>query len=192
MPYVPKWFGVFAIFSVCAAVVGGAALTSTSVKSTRPTSPYRTELHQYRCDNSNSIPGTDAFGGETCAAGDWWPAVDAHGAKVVTLSGKEYGTGAGQWSLFNCEDPVGSGTNELPTVSRPGIEDPNSAPTPADPDPLCTRINVDASGATIPLDGVGTQEIHFSGQGRTFAHLVVRTDVCTGECDASLALEVAW
>lgn len=170
------------------------SLTSTSMRSvpgtTTPVGRY--VLVRYRCDNSGALTGDGPVGGETCAAGNWWPAVLGYGARAVTLSGLEYGTGSGEWSLWNCQDPVGSGPGELPTVSAPGFEDPASAPTPGDPDPLCTRINVDAAGLALPLNGTSTQEIHFSGQARTFSHLVVRTDACTGNCDASLALVLVW
>jgi len=144
----------------------------------------------FRCDNSGSLAGTSGpIGGVTCASGTWFAAVDARGAVLAGLTVIEYGDGSGAWSLWDCIDPPGS-DGTLAGVSPPGVEDPASAPTPADPDPLCTKINLDPDGAEVVLNGVLPRELHFSD--RTFHYLIIRTDTCTGNCDATLQLQVRF
>ena len=141
-----------------------------------------------RCDNSESIAGTGPAGGEICATGTWWQSVDATGARMVSISGREYGAGSAQIGLFNCMMPVGAGS--IAGVNVPGVDAPTQAPTPAVPGPLCTRINVDAAGAAVPFNGVATQEIHWTS--RNFDHLVAFMDNCTSNCDLSVQLHVIW
>lgn len=157
-----------------------------------PIEPGHYLITQFRCDNSGSITGTSGpVGGITCTSGSWFDAVDARGALVGSLSVYEYGAGSGSWSLWNCVNPAGSsGIDAIPGVAAPGIEDPNSAPSSADPDPLCTKVNLDSAGAEIPITGNLTKEVHLNS--RTFDYLVVRTDTCTGNCDASLEVQVRW
>lgn len=143
---------------------------------------------QYRCDNSNAISGTGPNGGEVCATGMHWKAVDARGALFVSLVVNEYGTGSGNWSLWNCQDPAGRGA--LTGVDIPGTEDPLNTPTPAEPDPLCAQINLDLEGNPMPVTGTGLKEVHWHS--RNYDYLVVRVDDCSGNCDASIELQVRW
>lgn len=166
-----------------------ASLSSVSVTSGQvQVGPGRLVIRQYRCDVSGGLSGDGPNGGETCATGNWWPAVDARGAQVVSLYSNEYGTGSGAWSLWNCQDPAGRGA--LTGVDAPGTEDPSNTPTPAEPDPLCAKINLDSAGDPLPITGTGLKEIHWHA--RNFDFLVVRTDDCTNDCDASLELQVRW
>lgn len=169
-----------------------AALSTASaqVVYSTATPAGRISTLRIRCDNSGSISGTGQVGGETCATGTWWQAIDATGAKMASLSGREYGDGSAQIGLFNCQMPVGAGAGGIPGLNVPGIDSPTQAPTPAVPGPLCTRINVDLSGATVPWNGVATQEIHWID--RNFDFLVLYMDNCTGNCDLSAQLRVVW
>lgn len=157
-----------------------------------PVTPGHYSITQFRCDNSGSLAGTSGpIGGVTCTSGSWFDAVDARGALVGSLSVYEYGTGSGSWSIWNCVRPAGSsGDDAIPGVALPGVEDPASAPSPSDPDPLCVKVNIDNAGAEVPINGLLPHEVHFNN--RTFDYLVVRTDTCTGNCDASLEVQVRW
>lgn len=154
-----------------------------------PITPGHFTVNNYRCDPSDSIAGEGGSeGGDDCASGTWFAAVDARGAVLAGLSVYEYGSGSGVWSLWDCLDPAGSDT--LAAIAGPGVEDPNAAPSSADPDPLCTKINSDSDGAEVVINGVLTRELHWSD--RSFNYLVVRTDTCTGNCDATLQLQVRF
>jgi hypothetical protein len=158
---------------------------------TAPISPGHYTITNFRCDNSGSIAGTSgAVGGVTCAAGDFFgTAVDARGALNATLSVWEYGTGSGTWSLWDCLDSPGSG-GTITGVDPPGSKDPAGTPTPAAPDPLCTKINMDQAGAEVPVNGITPHKFNLAAQ--TFNYLVVRTDTCTGNCDATLSVQVRF
>jgi len=155
-----------------------------------PITPGHFTVNNFRCDPSGSLAGTSGpVGGDACASGTWFDAVDARGAVLAGLTVHEYGTGSGAWSLWDCIDPAGS-DGTLSGVSAPGVEDPASTPTPSDPDPLCTKINYDPDGAEVIANGVLPHELHFSD--RSFNYLIVRTDTCTGNCDATLQLQVRF
>lgn len=155
-----------------------------------PIAPGHYTLTDFRCDNSGSIAGTSGpIGGITCTSGSWFDAVDARGALNVTVRIHEYGTGSGAWSVYDCMDPPGSG-GTIAGIDPPGTEDPANTPSPADPDPLCTKINYDQAGAEILMNGVLPHKLNLSAQ--TFDYIVVRTDTCTGNCDATIEVQVRY
>ena len=179
------------VLAVAGLVYGQAALLNESQKGLISTETFK-EFQLFRCDNSASIAGIGDSGGVICESGDWSSAVDCRGFTQVTLHYFEYGAGSGRVRLWNCVDPVGSPTTKnsplIAGVTIPGVEDPSSAPSAADPDPLCVDL-VAGAGATVIGTVAGTQQLTISDVGLNY--LVGEIDDCTGNCDGTFHVSCA-
>ena len=123
-------------------------------------------------------------GGEDCEAGDWSKPVDARNFNYVTLQYQEYSAaGSSTAKLWSCEYMPGGTTSEGGSV--PGLEDPASAPTAADPDPICVSLD-DAAGATV--DGLTTGNQGFTLEGK-FGFIIGEIHACSS-CDSTMRLSV--
>lgn len=136
-----------------------------------------------RCDNSAAIAGTTGIGGETCESGDWSRALDCQDAQHLTVQFFEYGTGSAQLFVWNCQKIAGS-TSAGGT--SPGEEAPASAPSAADPDPLCYELTTPAGIADFDGLAAGDTFLHLSGN--QFHHVIAEIENCTSDCDSTVIL----
>lgn len=154
-----------------------------------------------RVDVSTSIASTDPrIGGQTIASGDWVnKPMNCQGASEVTLYYWEYGTGSGAVKVWECLQTVGSpgaypgpfpsGSTSIAALAAVGVEDPASAPTPADPDPFCVEAT-----QGVAVDGVnagsGGDKVTISSSG--FGLYLIEQDDCTGNCDGEVLFACEW
>ena len=173
------------VFALPALVWAVAAQTRTSFTPKRTTIDYRS-WQAIRCDVSASIAGDGPEGGETCEAGDWSAAMDCQGMDDMVVQYHEYGSGSGSVLIWNCSKPLGSigpptkRGNQVAGIDGPGVEAPSSAPSAADPDPLCVQLGNAMDGTT----NVANQRQAFTGQ--TFDFIIVEQDACATNCDGTI------
>ena len=164
----------------------GVATQETESFESLTNNPYHMSWQMIRCDNSTSISNAngDALGGQLCEAGDWTTAVDCRGMSNISIRYFEYSAqGTSVAKIWDCTlrpGPVGVGSTL--GGSEPGVEDPSSAPSAADPDPMCVSLD---DGVPVVIDGAnpGVQVVNLSEQELHF--IVGEIHACT-DCDSTL------
>ncbi len=125
-----------------------------------------------RCDDSLAL--TDSAG--ACSAGDWSDVLDCRGMTTMTAMFHVY-SGTAEARIWNCANSEG--------FSLPGVEDPASAPTSADPDPLCSDLT---AGAGVTMEGSAVTL--FGRDELALSYLIGEIQACTN-CDATLSIACA-
>jgi hypothetical protein len=153
-----------------------ASQLSTSLALQQQTSETR-RYQLIRCDNSASITGDSAAGGETCEAGDWSVAIDCTGMTHLSARYFEYGAGSGEAKIWDCTESEG--------VSDALTTNPAEAsrPSAADPAPLCADLT---AGASVTLDGTTTTLMNLSNI--ELHYIIGGIHACTGNCDSTLVV----
>ena len=146
-----------------------------------------------RCDESDSITAEhtasairpDPVGGtNTCAADDFTPALDCRGMTIMTAHFFEYdASGTAEAKIWHCIDSPGF---EDHPVTGANEEAPVTAPSSADPKPLCVDVTAGA-GVTMLGTTAGVQELSISGVAWNW--LVGEIQACaTNDCDSTLRI----
>lgn len=135
------------------------------------------------CDETPGIDGIGVGGGSLdCATNEWSQAIDARWATSLTISMYEWGSGSAEIKLWDCINTAANGATDASLVI-PGVDDPSLVRSEGDLEPnsaLCTDLTA-AAGVTMVGTPAGIQKLTLSE--RSFNHLVIEIEVCTGNCD---------
>lgn len=161
----------------------GAQLTKTH----KPDTPASANMNpgryvqMLRCDNSDSIAGTNEPGtGESCAPGDYSKFLNATGYTSVCFIAHEYGGGTAELRGWSCEIDPATGSLD---------ESPANMATAADPNPLCRNLTAAALDNGETWEGVQKGQVCIDGV--ALGHLVIELNDCVGDCDLTAGVRVA-